>query len=137
LINILYLCDSHESRKNGLKLIKILDENSGILFTFPSELKYTFTNKDIPYGICAIFFDKNYNIVNKQLVKPFQLKFNSPSNFKYVIECHENLYNNINNDDTLFNIIDNKYKNILEHKIYTKKDKTETKLTNLLSGMKW
>jgi uncharacterized membrane protein (UPF0127 family) len=75
----------------------------GLLFDLPKYLrkKPRLTNLFVFYSIDCLFLDKNFKVVEKTTLKPFQLNYKCNFDCRYIIESTKNRFINVKVGDTL------------------------------------
>ena len=82
----LWVADTDEKRKLGLKGISGLPFNHGMIFVYDNPVHHNFTMKNVKIPLKIIFLDKNFNVIDLVNARPGQSVVKSSKPYSYVVE---------------------------------------------------
>ena len=85
----LWVADSFEKKKKGLKGVKGLPRKHGMIFVYSDLVNNRYTMAGVKIPLNFLFLDQNFNIVDTIRAFPGQINIESKKPYKYVIEISD------------------------------------------------
>ena len=82
----LWVADTPERKKKGLKGVTQLPRNKGMIFAYSTPQRHNFTMKGVNIPLRIIFIDDKHQVINSELCQPGKEKVIPEDDFMYVIE---------------------------------------------------
>jgi len=82
----LWVADTPEKKRKGLKGVSQLPMNKGMIFTYNTPVSHAFTMKGVNIPLTLIFMDDAHQVIQVERCQPGREKVIPEDDFMYVIE---------------------------------------------------